>query len=69
MSHDRRDFVVGDLVEIGSIHGWREIICVIGDSERIVVSIGPDWEPQEVPRSAVVAHYRRLDVRRDIERP
>lgn len=56
-----RTFEIGDIVEVGELHGWREVVRVIHEEELLFVAIGPDWEEQQFPFAAVVAQYRRVD--------
>jgi hypothetical protein len=59
-----RTFEIGDIVEIGALDGWREVVGVIHDEERLFVAIGPDWVEHEFQFGAVVAQYRRVDAQR-----
>ena len=56
-----RNFEIGDIVEIGSLDGWYEVIVILPESERLFVATGPEWEKQEFQFSDVVAQYRRVD--------
>jgi hypothetical protein len=56
-----REFEIGDLVEIGSLNGWYEVVGVIHDDHRLFVSTGPDWKEQEFSFDDVVVQYRRVD--------
>ena len=56
-----RDFEIGDIVEIGALDEWYEVVGVIHDEERLFVATGPSWCEQEFPFGSVVAQYRRID--------
>lgn len=54
------NFEIGDIVEIGGVNEWMQVVGVIHDEERIFVSKPPEWNEEEYSFDAVIAQYRRI---------
>lgn len=50
---------IGDLVELGIKHGWFEVDRVIDNEEKIIVSVGPNWNKKTYCFDDVISVYKK----------